>query len=220
MPKSIHEELRHRGEPLVEYPAADLWQAVGGSEGVAALSQDLYRRIEQDELLREAFPHFNSGDAASFFAQWFGGSREYSDGLEGGLLRRHQHRYVSPQAAAAWLRCMRAAVVARGLDAERIMRPLARLAKAMIHSPETKPRALCKSCDAVQEPAQVEFEKLLEDAAKGRTEVVRGGEQGPGPRLASRHAQPHAGLGRDVLQPPENPGTGPRSRRRLQCAGL
>ena len=43
---SIHEELRHRGEPLVVYPGADLWEAVGGGDDVAALIEDLYRRIE------------------------------------------------------------------------------------------------------------------------------------------------------------------------------
>src|SRR5438876_2377393 len=170
---SIHKELRHRGEPLVAYPDAELWKAAGGSAGVAALIKDLYCRIEQDDVLREAFPHFNSGAATPFFVQWFGGSREYSDDLAGGLLRRHQHRYISPRAAAAWLRCMREALVARGLDAERIMRPLARIAKAMIHSPETEPEELCKSCDAVQDAAQVQFEAILNDASKGRTENVR-----------------------------------------------
>jgi truncated hemoglobin YjbI len=170
---SIHKELRHRGEPVVAYPDAELWNAVGGSDGVAALIKDLYRRIELDELLRAAFPHFNSGEATPFFMQWFGGSRGYSDDLAGGLLRRHQHRYISPKAAAAWLRCMREAVAARGLNAEQIMRPLARIAKAMIHSPETEPEELCKSCDAIQDVAQVQFETLLNDAAKGRTENVR-----------------------------------------------
>src|SRR5438128_8651139 len=104
MASSIREELRHRGERLIEYPGADLWKAVGGATGVAALVEDLYRRIEQDELLREVFPHFNTLDATGFFVQWFGGSRDYSDGLAGGLLRRHQHRHISPKAAAAWLR--------------------------------------------------------------------------------------------------------------------
>src|SRR5262245_60132561 len=172
MPISMHEELRHRGEPLVAYPDPGLWKAVGGSSGVTALIQDLYRRIEQDELLRVAFPHFNSGEATPFFVQWFGGSRGYSDDLAGGLLRRHQHRYISPKAAAAWLRCMREALVARGLDAEPILRPLARIAKAMVHSPETKPNELRRGCDAVQDAAQVRFETLLDDAAKGRTENV------------------------------------------------
>ena len=75
MPISIHKELRHRGEPLVEYLDADLWNAVGGSDGVAALIKDLYRRIEKDKLLRVAFPHFDSAAALPFFIQWFGGNR-------------------------------------------------------------------------------------------------------------------------------------------------
>jgi len=170
---SLHQELRHRGEPLVAYPGAELWQAVGGSDGVAALIEDLYHRIERDEFLRVAFPHFISGNATPFFVQWFGGSRGYADDLAGGLMRRHQHRYISPKAAAAWLRCMREALVARGLDAEQIMRPLARIAKAMIHSPETEPRELHRNCDGVRDPVQVQFETLLADAATGRTENVR-----------------------------------------------
>jgi ankyrin repeat protein/truncated hemoglobin YjbI len=170
---SIHNELRHRGEPLVTYPGVDLWKAVAGSDGVASLIKDLYHRIEQDELLRMAFAHFNSGEASHFFVQWFGGSRGYSNDLAGGLLRRHQHRYISPKTAAAWLRCMREALLARGLDAEQIMRPLARIAKAMIHSPETEAKDLRRTCDGVFDPAQVQFETLLNDAAKGRTESVR-----------------------------------------------
>src|SRR5438552_18038370 len=78
-------ELRHRGEALVEYPEADLWTAAGDSDGVASLIKDLYRRIEQDELLREVFPHFNSGAATPFFMQWFDGSRGYADDRAGGL---------------------------------------------------------------------------------------------------------------------------------------
>src|SRR5262245_20189892 len=108
----MFEELRHRGEPLVEHPAAEIWKAVGGSDGVTALIDDLYRRIERDELLRGVFPHFNPVAATPFFIQWFGGSRDYADDLAGGLLRRHQHRYISPKAAAAWLRCMREALLA------------------------------------------------------------------------------------------------------------
>jgi ankyrin repeat protein/truncated hemoglobin YjbI len=169
---SIHPELRHRGELLIEYPAPALWKAVGGDEGVAALINDLYRRIEQDEVLQVAFFHFRSGEAIPFFRQWFGGSREYSNDLAGGLVRRHQHRYISPKAAAAWLRCMREALLAHGLDAEQIARPLARIARAMVHSPETEPRELHRSCDGVQDPGQVRFEALLEDAARGRTENV------------------------------------------------
>jgi truncated hemoglobin YjbI len=190
---SIHKELRHRGEPLLEYPGADLWKAVGGADGVAALIKDLYRRIEQDALLRMAFPHFNSDEATHFFLQWFGGSRGYADGLAGGLVRRHQHRYISPQAAAAWLRCMREALVAHGLDAKQILRPLARIANAMIHSPETEPRELCRSCGAVQDAAQVQFEMLLNDAAQGRVAPVRKA-LAKDPTLASRRGMHNRAL--------------------------
>jgi ankyrin repeat protein/truncated hemoglobin YjbI len=173
MQTSVHDELRHRGESLVAYPDASLWKALGGSDGVAALVKDLYRRIEQDDLLRVVFPHFRSDEATRFFVQWFGGSRGYSDDLAGGLLRRHQHRFISSKAAAARLRCLREALVARGLDAEPILRLLARVAKAMTHSPETELSKLHKSCDAVQDATQVQLETLLTDAAEGRTEDVR-----------------------------------------------
>ena len=170
---SIASELNHRGQPLVAYPAPEFWQAVGGTAGVAELIKDLYRRIEEDDVLREAFAHFNSGEATPFFVQWFGGSREYADDLAGGLVRRHQHRYISPATAAAWLRCLREALVARGLDAKTLMPPLARIAKVMIHNPETESPALHKSCDGVQDASQVQFDELLEDVAKGRTEKIR-----------------------------------------------
>ena len=45
-----------------------------------------------------------------FFVEWFGGDRDFSDGLQPGLGRRHQHLFVSPKDAAAWLRCMRGAL--------------------------------------------------------------------------------------------------------------
>jgi ankyrin repeat protein/truncated hemoglobin YjbI len=170
---TVHKELRHRGQALVIYPGAEIAKAVGGDAGVTELIGDLYRRIAQDELLRDVFPHFNAAEAARFFMQWFGGSRGYSDDLHGGLLRRHQNRYVSPKAAAAWLRCMREALEARGLDAEPIMRPLTPIAKAMIHNPDIPRNEICKSCDAHQDGTQVQFDTLLKDAAKGRTENIR-----------------------------------------------
>lgn len=166
------DELRHRGESLVAYPDPKHWKAVGGAVGVAALIADLYRRIEQDELLRQAFAHFNAPGAVPFFLQWFGGHQDYSNELDGGLIRLHQHRYISPKAAAAWLRCMRESLVARSLDAETLMRPLARIAKAMIHSPDTEFLELHRNCDGVQDPGQRTFEALLADVAKGRLENV------------------------------------------------
>jgi ankyrin repeat protein len=68
---------------------------------------------------------------------------------------------------------MREALAARRLDTDEIMRPLAKIAKAMIHSPETEPAELCQSCDANQDLAQVEFEGVLNDAARGHADSVR-----------------------------------------------
>ncbi len=167
-----HKELRHRGEALVEYPDPKLFEALGGRTGISALIEDLYRRIGEDPVLRLAFRHLNHAEAARFFLQWFGGEREYSDQFDGGLLRRHQPRYISPKTAAAWLRCMREALAARGADPDPIMRLLARIAKSMIHSPETKESDLNRHCDGVQDPALVRLASVLSDAAKGRTEAV------------------------------------------------
>jgi ankyrin repeat protein len=173
MALAIDDDLSHRGELRVVYPDAKLLNALGGEAGVRALIADLYRRIERDELLREMFPHFNDGEAARFFIQWFGGTSDYADDLEGGLWRRHQNRFIGPKAAAAWLRCTREAIVSRGIDPEPIMRPLAKIAKALIHSRETETNALKKSCDAVQDATLVQFELLLDDVAKGREDKVR-----------------------------------------------
>jgi ankyrin repeat protein/truncated hemoglobin YjbI len=169
---TIFKELRHRGKGLIDYPVGQLFKAVGGRDGVTALIEDLYRRIERDPLLRLAFPHFNSTEAARFFQQWFGGERGYSDELSGGLLRRHQHRYISAKTAAAWLRCMRQSLAACGVDSEKIMPALSRAAKAMINSPETEEGELHRHCDGVQAPAQVQMEALLNDTANGRTAKV------------------------------------------------
>src|SRR5205823_2069300 len=82
----------------LEYPDGKLWETLGERAGVEALIADFYRRMAEDEVLRHAFPFFNPAPAAEFFIQWFGGDRGYSDGLEGGLVRRHQERYVGPGA--------------------------------------------------------------------------------------------------------------------------
>src|SRR5260370_20038826 len=42
-------------------------------------------------------------------------------------------------------------------------RPLARIAKAMVHSPETDLKELHKDCDGVQDAAQMHFETRSEE---------------------------------------------------------
>ena len=53
------------------------------------------------------------------------------------------------------------------------MRPLARIAMAKIHSPDPEAKELRTGCDTVQDAVQVQFETLLNDAAKECTENVR-----------------------------------------------
>ena len=185
---ALLEEFRHRGELAVEPPGADLWAALGGRDGVEALIADLYRRMAADPVLRHAFPHFNHGPAAEFFVKWFGGDRGYSDALAGGLVRRHQHRYVSPATATAWLRCMGETLEARGVEAAPILRPLARAASALVHSPDTPADELCRSCGLIQDPGQVRLQPLLADAARGRTVEVRAALQSD-PSLARRRGE-------------------------------
>ena len=166
-------ELLHRGSLAVTYPAADLWEQLGKGEGVAALVADLYRRMEQDPVLREAFAHFSAVAATPFFVQWFGGERAYSDQLTGGLARRHHDRYISPATASRWLRCMREALEARGVEAAPVLRPLAQLASTLVNSPDTPAAELSRSCDGVQYSRQAALQALLLDASRGRTEAVR-----------------------------------------------
>jgi ankyrin repeat protein/truncated hemoglobin YjbI len=170
---SLPDELRHRGGLVVEAAGGGLWEALGGREGVEALVADLYRRMADDVVLRHAFRHFNAPAAVPFFVQWFGGDRGYADALAGGLVRRHQHRYVSPAAAAAWLRCMQEALEARGVAAGPLMPPLARIANALVHSPDTPVAALDRRCEGVRDPGQVRLDALLADTAQARAGAVR-----------------------------------------------
>jgi len=166
------EELRHRGGIIVETPAGDLWNRLGGRDGVEALVADHYRRMSEDPLLRHVFPHFHPAGATEFFVQWFGGDRAYSDELTGGLARRHQHRFVSPAAAAAWLRCMREALEDRGIEAGPVLRMLGRIAHSLVQSTDTPVAELHRSCDGIRDSVQVRLETLLSDAARGRTGEV------------------------------------------------
>ena len=165
--------LRHRGGVQPSRPDPALLQALGGPAGVAELASDLYQRIAADPFLCTAFPDcFSPFGITQFLVEWFGGQRVFSDTLDGGLVRAHQHRYVSPRGAAAWLECMRQALQARGLDPQPVLRLLGPIAHGLVHSPEVEPSQLDRE-HGVREPAAVRLEALLADAAKGRIEAVQ-----------------------------------------------
>lgn len=184
-PQPPFPELRHRGELSPEPAPEVLWDQLGGRPGVEALVADHYRRMSVDPLLQHLFPHFRPEFATPFFVQWLGGERSYSDTLDGGLVRRHQHRFISAPAASAWLRCLREALQAREIDSEPVLRALGPVVRAMTHSADTPPAELRRACDGIQDPAQLRLQTLLLDTARGRTESVRTALQ-EDPSLARR----------------------------------
>src|SRR2546427_25262 len=82
-----------------------------------------------------------------FFREWFGGERTFSGALQPGISRLHQHMFVSPQGAAAWLRCMAEALAACGVAPAPVMRLLVPIAHALVNRPDTDPAALLRHCN-------------------------------------------------------------------------
>ena len=167
--------LSHRGGFAVRRPDPGLLDALGGEPGVPRLDDELYDRLAADPLLRHVFPHPDAtrDGPKRFFLEWFGGDRTFSEGLQPGLGRRHQHLFVSPQGAAAWLRCMRGALDACGVPPAPVMRLLGAMAKAMVNSADAEPAALRYGCGLVQDARAVRLEEALDDVARGRTDAVR-----------------------------------------------
>jgi ankyrin repeat protein/truncated hemoglobin YjbI len=166
-------ELRHRGVETPEYAPPALWDALGGREGIEALVADFYQRMSGDPTLQSAFPRFDPGGAAEFFVQWFGGDCAYADRLEGGLARRHAHRFISPAAAKRWIFHLREAVGALGLEPQAIVAPLGRIAARMVNSAGAETAELQRTCDGVRHPLQVRAQELLGHVARGRGDEVR-----------------------------------------------
>ena len=167
--------LRHRGGFTVARPDPGLLDALGGAPGVHRLVDALYDRIAADPLLTHVFPHPDAtrDGPKRFFLEWFGGDPTFSEGLQPGLGRRHQHLFVSPQGAAAWLRCMRGALDVCAVPPAPVMRLLGAMAKALVNSADAGPAALRQSCGLVQDERAVRLERALDDVARGRTEAVR-----------------------------------------------
>jgi ankyrin repeat protein/truncated hemoglobin YjbI len=166
--------LRHRGGFPTLRPDPGLFDALGGEAGIHRLVNELYDRIAADPLLQHVFPHPEAtrDGPKRFFVEWFGGDRTFSDGLQPGLARRHQHLFVSPNGAAAWLRCMREALEASGQPPAPVMRLLGPMARALINRADVDPSELQPGCDVVQDASAARFERALEDVARGRTDAV------------------------------------------------
>jgi ankyrin repeat protein len=167
--------LRHRGGIPVLRPDPALFAALGGEAGVHRLVDALYDRIGADPLLQHVFPHPEATREGPkrFFVEWFGGRRTFAGALEPGLGRRHQHLFVSPKGAAAWLRCMREALDVCGVAPAPVMRLLGPMTKALVNSADVDPDALLHLCELVQDDRAQRLERALDDVAKGRTDAVK-----------------------------------------------
>ncbi|RKN37609.1 globin [Streptomyces hoynatensis] len=96
---------------------------VGGEETFTKLVRVFYEGVAQDPVLRPLYPEEDLGPAEErlrlFLMQYWGGPRTYGDTRGHPRLRmRHAPFRVDRAAHDAWLRHMRHAVDALGLDPE------------------------------------------------------------------------------------------------------
>jgi hemoglobin len=127
--------------------AASFYEVIGGREGVSALVEEFYRRIEADPEIRPVYPEdLEPGKAKLklFFEQWLGGPPAYSERYGHPRLRlRHFPFVIGERHAGIWLKHMREAMHARGVpaDVERaIFERLGPLARHMVNEGLDVPR--------------------------------------------------------------------------------
>lgn len=99
----------------------DLYEAIGGMEGCAALATAFYARVAEDPLLRPFFPgkSFRCATEALTLltAQFLGGPLEYSATRWWSSLEQSHGRFkLGAGEGDAWLGCMRAAFEDRQID--------------------------------------------------------------------------------------------------------
>ena len=178
VPDGVPEALRHRGGFAPRRPDPALFAGLGGEAGVRRLVDELYARIAADSFLRHVFPHASlkgvRARPARFFVEWFGGDHAFSRGVEAGIGRLHQQMFVSPQGAAAWVRCMTEALEACGVAPAPVMRVLAPIAQSLVNRPDTgDPSALRKHCEFAQDAGTRSLELTLLALAKGQDDAVK-----------------------------------------------
>ena len=120
----------------------NLYEIVGGKEFFEHLCKKFYEGVRADEILRPMYPEEDLGPAQErlqlFLEQYWGGPKAYQE-LRGHprLRMRHMPFKINPQARAAWIKHMRAALDAQNLppllDAQ-IWEYLDRAATAMLNT--------------------------------------------------------------------------------------
>lgn len=120
---------------------------MGGTEGIDALVEAFYRRIEADTEMRPVYPEDlepGKWKLKLFLGQWFGGPAEYSERFGHPRLRRRHFPFViGEKHAGLWLKHMREAFHERDIpkDVEELVFPrFGELARHMVNEGEDVPR--------------------------------------------------------------------------------
>ncbi|MCM3785969.1 globin [Neobacillus mesonae] len=91
-------------------PNKTLYENLGGDQGVRALVEAFYPKVQQNELLSPLFPEDINPVMEKqhmFLSQFFGGPSLYSDAFGHPMMRaRHLPFPVTEERANAWLSCM------------------------------------------------------------------------------------------------------------------
>jgi hemoglobin len=128
-------------------PSVSLFDRFGRREGISALVEEFYRRVEADPPIRAVYPDDlepGKQKLKLFLEQWLGGEPVYSERYGHPRLRRRHFPFViDERAAGLWLKHMRQAMDARGIaaeDASAVFERLAPLARHMVNANEDVPR--------------------------------------------------------------------------------
>ncbi|MDO7907096.1 globin [Paenibacillus sp. JX-17] len=101
-------------------PNQTIYENLGGAEGVRALVEAFYPKVQQNPLLGPLFPadiHPVMEKQYMFLSQFFGGPSLYSDEYGHPMMRaRHMRFEVTNDRAEAWLACMADALDDTGVE--------------------------------------------------------------------------------------------------------
>lgn len=124
-----------------------LYDRFGGKEGVVALIEEFYVRVEADPDIRRVYPEDlgpGKRKLALFLTQWLGGPATYTQQFGHPRLRRRHFPFVIDELAAGrWLKHMRESMQSRGIapdDVTFVFERLAPLAHHMVNADEDVPR--------------------------------------------------------------------------------
>jgi len=103
-------------------PTVTFYEMIGGEQTIRDIVEAFYPKVLADPLLRPIFPEDIEpviDKQFMFLTQFFGGPMLYSEVHGQPMMRaRHLPFEITPERAAAWLKCMHEALQEVGIDEE------------------------------------------------------------------------------------------------------